>query len=155
MFCFFQDDSMIELKDRLQRALNPSERKVSTGVMNGAYSIAPQQQKAGPLQRYPSVGMNRSSTPTKSVVILTCVCTLRGRTTNFRISEIRLSETEGTLRTSVFVYHGRGRRLPKRIRSFRWRRLLSEYRQRRNMPLYKLRDDKLFASLLFLIRLNR
>ncbi|KAI9560156.1 hypothetical protein GHT06_014167 [Daphnia sinensis] len=61
-----KDDSMVELKDRLKRALNPNERKVSTGMANGAYNSAPHQQKAGPAQRYPSVGLNRSSTPTNS-----------------------------------------------------------------------------------------
>lgn len=57
---------MVDLKDRLKRALDPAERKVSTGMTNGAYNLAPQQQKAGPLQRYPSVGLNRSATPTNS-----------------------------------------------------------------------------------------
>lgn len=54
---------MVELKDRLQRALNPNERKVSTGMMNGAYNLASQPQR----QRYPSSQLPaKPSTPVTS-----------------------------------------------------------------------------------------
>lgn len=54
---------MVELKDRLQRSLNPAERKISTGMMNGAYNFAQQQQR----QRYPSNQLvNKPATPTSS-----------------------------------------------------------------------------------------
>ena len=48
---------MVDLKERLQRALNPAERKISTGVVNGAYHLPSQQPQR---QRYPS---NKPSTP--------------------------------------------------------------------------------------------
>ena len=52
---------MVELKDRLQRALNPTQTKMPNAMMNGAYNVAQNQQR----QRYPSnsVLTNKPSTP--------------------------------------------------------------------------------------------